>query len=191
MANELKPFGTVTSAWNTRPAAPVEGLETVETQRYVRSGDFWVLIQPRNAAGYMAKGTPVRELVARPQAEAIIAAERERANNFQAELWGCEIDLNAAKADNAALTARVKELEKDVAKREEHRGKLMKGYRGLETQLAAANKDLDRAVEWRDHDKDRAERYRKALERIAARNGIPMAGSFAAEVARAALEAQP
>ena len=61
----------------------------------------------------------------------------------------------------------------------------------LETQLAAAERARDLAVEWRDHDKDRAERYRQALERIAARSGIPMAGSFAAEVARAALEDRP
>lgn len=49
-------------------------------------------------------------------------------------------ELVKRRADNAALTARVKELEQDVAKREEHRGKLMKGYRGLETQLAMAEK---------------------------------------------------
>lgn len=131
--------------WNTRPAAPVEGLETKgwEVKRY-NNGGRWLgtalyIVKPSISS---AAPTYVEELVARSQAEAIIAAERERANNFQAELWGCEIDLNAAKADNAALTVRVKELEADVSAYILSAEDQDKRRKALETQLAAARKAL-------------------------------------------------
>ena len=139
---------------NTRPAAPVGGLETVGYQIKPKPTDQWVKdwfpSDPAPTDG--AK----RELVTRSQAEAIIAAKDAEIKQLKADLQShidgttalvdekidAEFKAVALQADNAALTARVKELEADVAKREEHRGKLMKGYRGLETQLAATKKAL-------------------------------------------------
>lgn len=128
MANELKPFGPVTSAWNTSPAAPVDGLESYEygfpSMTKVSRGGDWCL---------------------RSQAEAIIAAERAKVQHWQeqyTEMHSQFIDLaKSAEADNAALTARVKELTtvldqqlgtpcEQIAHSEE--------VKALETQLAAA-----------------------------------------------------
>lgn len=64
--------------------------------------------------------------------EALIEYYGERCPDFADGCPCCE-----AWAEFDELITRIKELENDVAKREDHRGKLMKGYRGLETQLAA------------------------------------------------------
>lgn len=99
---------------DTRPAAPVEGLETVGAT-YL--GYFY---SRANRAVWPAKA---HELVVRSQAEAIVAAERA-----EKEIAECNRDAarenfltmqksaaklleraEKAEADNAALTARVKE----------------------------------------------------------------------------------
>lgn len=74
-------------------------------------------------------------------------AQIERFRSDRAYTVGFADGHDAAEVDNAALTARVKELEKDVAKREEHRGKLMKGYRALEAKLKAANGRIEALVQ--------------------------------------------
>jgi len=75
--------------------------------------------------------------------------------------------LNEVIADNAAQAARVTELEDMLLKRQK---RYERRVVDLEAKLAAAE---------------------KALERIAARDGIPLAGSFAAEIACAYLETKP
>ncbi|WP_408914038.1 hypothetical protein [Brucella pseudogrignonensis] len=233
----------VLEASDTRPAAPVDGLE--------RYGEDW----DEGTGKLMIVELSCGEYVRFDQAEAVIAAERAaipilKGTAFKSgdgwkdttkegevcfvwnkihpapyalgqyprvgkEHWSASTEnftfepaspdevialFSDLQATNAALTARVKETEDCYLKLCEAIGvaatnaasiDASEKLRALETQLAAAEKARDLAVEWRDHDKDRAERYLQALERIAARSGIPMAGSFAAEVARAALEAKP
>jgi hypothetical protein len=133
---------------NTRPAAPVSELETVETQMrcLLQTGNHqWR--NPRlpselsfiKTNGKDETGIPyeLRELVTRSQAEYIIAAkvEQERLRfegdldkwmkiigagitGYQPEAYAlmdlaCQ-ELVNLRADNAALTARVKELEHDL-----------------------------------------------------------------------------
>lgn len=142
---------------NTRPATPVEGLETVKP--------LWGTEQAQISL-------PNDEYVTRSQAEAIIAAERAENTTLKAgikrlsdeqELLSETTDgdiisvvklaarLSEAEADNAALTSRVKELEHDLngakgnAKNASSNCIYWRGQtEALETQLAAASKALER-----------------------------------------------
>lgn len=162
------------SYWNTRPAAPVEGLET---KGYMRPEDrgqlsFWV---SKNQNAYYRE--PV---VARPQAEAIIAAERAKGEKFEKMWLDVEVENTKLKTDNEALTARFGELEKINADLCRSHGvlnvtgaKLDEQVKALETQLAAT---------------------KKALEEIAALSAIDMTLGdqlFAVTSARAALRVIP
>lgn len=134
--------GNVLRDQEARPTAPVEGLETV--------GFVHPTFVKELERGYDEIFRTVRipenwePVVTRSQAEAIIAAERNRANDFQAELWGCEIDLNAAKDENAALTARIKELsaliDGENCADPDKIDALFRRAETAETQLAAAGK---------------------------------------------------
>lgn len=182
MANECmmcKPFLNTTGfdpdcAWhgtkaqerNTRPAAPVGGLETVGAQVF-RDG-AWQTVLPFSSTLHPF---PVRGLVPRPQAKMIIASERAKYSDAMEKLVESQhetlvwqqraIDL---KADNAALTARVKELgAENVALKSDVAGSASiiehlkqradanfdkvieegKRAKALETQLAAAKKALE------------------------------------------------
>lgn len=107
----------ILEAVNTRPAAPVEGLDTVAWLKLVEhtdlEGDNFTSADEsyRGADGSF----PV---VTRSQSEAIIAAERERADAVHKADAKAFLSMNSryekAEADNAALTARVKELEGEV-----------------------------------------------------------------------------
>jgi len=179
---------TAIERWNTRPTpvAPVSPdaagkcgeLETVGVTGVMpgSSGGF-------TQAVFRSDDVPANVAVClRSQAVELLAAEIRRERDLAAKQLSEVVDRMSD--DYIALKA---ELDQAVGVIEDRSSE----YEALEAKLAAAEKDRDRAVEWRDHDKDRAERYRSALERIAARNGIPMAGSFAAEVARAALGGKP
>ncbi len=102
------------SAKNTRPAPPVEGLETVlwgNTRSLSKPHD--PIVWERMCASYPRPYYTV-ELVTRSQAEAIIAAERKQKDHFADLAERRFEELRELKADNAALTARVKELEGEV-----------------------------------------------------------------------------
>jgi len=164
-------------AWNTRPApasvedelyragmarkrnpdiagdmpdpAPVEGLETVEHHYWHDQTQEWL---PTGFPDrYRKDGVLVRELVTRPQAEAIIAAERNRAEVAVAAMVRNHQRAEKAETDNAALTARVKELEDENKSLTEewYRGlrvqqKICDRAEALEAKLAAAEKALER-----------------------------------------------
>lgn len=150
-------------AWNSRPAAPVEGLET---KAYVRSnGD---VLEFRD--GWLFDDTD--PLVTRSQAETIIAAERvwakktedmwldveaentklqadNTAERAEKKIWMEKAAIEAERvtkleADNAALTARVRELEETV--RDD-----ITFTKGLETQLAAAQIVIKSNGYWSDY----------------------------------------
>lgn len=71
--DEYLPYAEAVIRWNTRPAAPVEGLETISFQRlHPRAG--WVDCMADDVAHYKSVGQAIREGVDRSQAEAIIAA---------------------------------------------------------------------------------------------------------------------
>ncbi|WP_421565940.1 hypothetical protein [Ochrobactrum sp. EDr1-4] len=107
----------------TRPAAPVEGLETVEHQYWTPKSE-WKKGDKKFVLSAARSGETIRELVAKSQAEDIIAAERgaqqrlldiiEEANaeieSLEVEKVRLENRLLVLETDNAALTARVKEL---------------------------------------------------------------------------------
>ncbi|MCX2696669.1 hypothetical protein [Ochrobactrum chromiisoli] len=115
------------AAWNTRHAAPVEGLDTVETQMrcLLQTGNHqWR--NPRlpselsfiRANGKDEAGIPyeLRELVTRSQAEAINASKDARIEFLERVTADQETQIvkqSTLEADNAALTARVKELEEE------------------------------------------------------------------------------
>jgi len=149
----------------TRPAAPVEGLETVEAQ--VLKDGVWQTVQP---GGSLYGLRPTRGLVPRPQAEAIIAAKDAEIKQLKADLQ-THIDGTTALVDekidaefkavdlakdNAALTARVKELEaecnelvrtsNEVIGQRDHAlnlcAQMEEDKEALETQLASARKAL-------------------------------------------------
>lgn len=98
--------------WNTRPAAPVEGLETVK-QELLGSVKFFDDFPPsiQNMANIRVVEAAHKYV---EKAEAIIAA-KERERNDSCKAWRDAFDsmhrrAMDAEADNAALTARVKEL---------------------------------------------------------------------------------
>lgn len=139
--------------WNTRPAAPVEGVETAG-YRVVNNGLVGLNTKKPDATA-LNSGILAEELVKRSQAEAIIAAKDARIAELKKSLTDREWISNKHnehrakyKADNATLTARVKGLEAE-------RGEALKGNRyaqleriatkraeALETQLAAAEGTL-------------------------------------------------
>lgn len=129
-------------------AAPVEGLEIVGHQ-YGHPHSFtghvmWSFKETWMGVQYTQK----RELVVRSQAEAIIAAEVKREREL-AEKQLSEVvnrmsdDYLVLKADNAALTARVKELEKLCNDTEAEALGYASDKAELEAKLAAANKALE------------------------------------------------
>ncbi|MFI3904003.1 Lar family restriction alleviation protein [Ochrobactrum sp. S1502_03] len=111
------------TAWNTRPAAPVDGLKTVTYRgKYIADGNGAWDHYPSADVSFDPDKYEQEALVTRSQAEAIIAAK-------DADNAALIHDLNRIKDhetelvnDNAALTERVK---------------------ALETQLAAAKKALE------------------------------------------------
>lgn len=127
------------TAWNTRPSAPVEGLENLGFQSL--DGETWVR---------------------RSQAEAVIAAKDEEllslsnSLTFTDKLASQRLErAEKAEADNAALTARIKELEEqvrfhvdDAVKNWNEATKQEDRAEALETQLAAAEKALERIVKY-------------------------------------------
>ncbi|MFC7067401.1 hypothetical protein [Brucella rhizosphaerae] len=145
MATAIAMIRELAGSLNTRPAAPVEGLETVAYQYKIpRNGHWDNLPSDWTADECKAYGKyETRELVTLTQAEAIIAAKDESIKDakLSRDDWKkLAIDLGA---DNAALTARVKELEliRDSHSRDTLQALLEK--QALETQLTAARKALD------------------------------------------------
>lgn len=161
------------AAWNTRPAAPVEGLETKAWNcMYPTYGHF--TLKEHEAKQAIEDCATVEALAPRSQAEVIIAAkvEKERLRfegdldkwmqiigagitGYQPEAYAlmdmaCQ-ELVKLRADNAALTARVKELvtERDEALLGNRYAQLermaAKRAEALETQLAAATNLLRRS----------------------------------------------
>ena len=159
--DEYLPYAEAVIRWNTRPAAPVEGLETVKWQ--VKDfADSWFTVDNELGAQAAAEhyGSLVRELVTRSQAEAIIAAKEEAVKsriNYWSEHYAQQHDrAEKAEDENAALTARVKELDgecNDLVKRNNDAVATIDNWinscaasdekvQALETQLAAARKAL-------------------------------------------------
>ena len=178
------------SAWNTRPAAPVEGLETI-CIAHSWDGHGYQYIDSGSGSDWQTRHVG-EELVPRSQAEAIIAAERSIRKTAEQRLAQSQDDLKQARADNAALTARVKELEKinanlmgDDEDKPRYTTKRLKqeitrATEALETQLAAARKALEGIASFKEKDgKDAATREWNR------------AGLYASGIARAALEAKP
>ncbi|WP_181153670.1 Lar family restriction alleviation protein [Brucella pituitosa] len=157
------------SYWNARPVAPVEGLEHAGWQRnHPPAG--WLDCREEDVPHYRKHGQEVREVSPRSQAEAIIAAEREDYEEVladkrrltrlldvamhgeegaakQASLCDLIEPAKRMRADNAALTARVKELEAQLAEWEKADRLVAKALwekkvESLEIQLAAARKAL-------------------------------------------------
>lgn len=155
------------------PAAADTGLETVG---YVTPG--W-LAKHCSAHTISAQLTPAwtEAVVTRSQAEELLAEKDKTIALAETTMIEMHQDLNKLEADNAALTARIKELEKECddfcadlnQERKSHESAHNRAE-DLKAKLAAAE---------------------KSLERIAARDGIPLAGSFAAEIACAYLETKP
>lgn len=103
---------------NTRPATPVEGLETVryEIIETLPSGSTrWKCVEHEHHANSVAQmlehPTVVNALVHRSQAEAIIAAKDETIRRQDIALRSALLEVERLKTDNAALTAWVKYLE--------------------------------------------------------------------------------
>lgn len=177
---------TAARDWNTRPAAPVEGLETVRWEVFTR--DNWHSDHPQSWATRKQEGRKVRELVTRPQAETIIAskdAEIDRLQKINAMIMGDdenapryttkrlkqevervtqvmrgeasdrEAHVKTLEADNAALTARVKELENRAEVAEYKLDQAINTVQPMiiqraeraETQLAEAEKVREAAIE--------------------------------------------
>jgi hypothetical protein len=99
----------VVDCMNTRPAPSDAdtGLVTVEYQFKPGGNDYWTNTTAHNFPGYKAKGWQTRELCDRSQAEELLAAERGKVAALTQA-------IAHETADNAALTARVKELEADL-----------------------------------------------------------------------------
>ncbi len=129
---------------NTRPAAPVEGLERYDLED-----------QSQFNEGCYMRPDETGEYVRYEKAEAIIAAERaakekadKRVEFLLKQISRAADERKAIEADNAALTARV--ARDDAAFQE-----LIKlgkeadtKFEALETQLAAARKALERVVKY-------------------------------------------
>lgn len=147
------------------PAATDTGLVTVAWQRNIGGSDVenWVshFILDLDAA----LGCPVRELVTRSQAVELLAAERAEKEIAERANERCLKETSKLRADNAALTARVKELEginanlmgddedkpRYTTKRLKH--EIARATEALEAKLAAAQEALE---PFADHAKERA-----------------------------------
>jgi len=160
MSNEVEKevsesFDRAIAAWNTRPVAPVEGLETISFQRF-HPGAGWVDCMADYVAHYKSVGQAIREGVDRSQAEAIIAAKDKLISDLRLEIESLSaivstgIDdvagasLDDLEADNAALTARVKRLDTPYNPMAE--ALATDKVKTLEAKLAAAEKALARAA---------------------------------------------
>lgn len=125
--------------WNTRRAAPVEGLVT----------ELWATYAQDGRMTYTTTNTPesgITEYVTRSQAEAIIAAERAEVSSlsqlcisYRSDIDGFIEQVSDLQTDNAALTARVKELEETV--RDD-----IKFAKALETKLSSLTEQLKKVV---------------------------------------------
>lgn len=112
----------------TRPSAPVERLETIG---YVHRGTAGLLMEGAVSKAVIVPkpgGDFKHPVVFAEQAEAIIAAERARYHALEEIAAGLVERTDKAEADNAALTARVKELE------EKNKSLTEEWYRGLRVQ---------------------------------------------------------
>ncbi|MCO7736394.1 hypothetical protein NJB95_07185 [Brucella intermedia] len=89
------------------PAATDTGLETVRKEYRFPMRDKWEL-QPKM---FGMDAVEERFLVLRSQAEGLLAAEREAQQRLLDIIEEANDDKEALEADNAALTARIKELE--------------------------------------------------------------------------------
>lgn len=145
--------GTLIDEGTTRPDAPVERLETVAWQMQHRTGtwsDNISFIRSHAVRDWANDGFAYRALVTRSQAEAIIAAQAEHIATLESSLEAMEKRAQEAEADNAALTARVKELEAELGQTVRKLncdnaeqfwkaiGKFNSRAEALETQLAVA-----------------------------------------------------
>lgn len=178
MANELKPCpfcGAAATRWNTRRAAPVDGLDTVEWQYWTPKSE-WKTTDKEFVLRAARSGEAIRELVAKTQAEVIIAAKDRLlsasdtvAQQLQNQIVTLTLKSEDLEADNAALTARVRRIadaQSNVVLIDDvgHyvNDAVSAHIKALETQLAAAEKALkpfadhakERVVdepEWRDN----------------------------------------
>ena len=97
---------------------------------------------------YRKDGFSVRELVTRSQAEELLAAEIRRERDL-AEKQLSEVvdrmsdDYLALKADNAALTARIKVQDQEISDQSDMIADQLKMTEALEAKLAAAEKALE------------------------------------------------
>ncbi|MCX2697868.1 hypothetical protein [Ochrobactrum chromiisoli] len=134
----------------TRRGAAVEGLETVAVQYEVTASN-WTLLKP-----VISEPKNRRELVIRSQAEAIISAERSIRKTAEQRLAQSQDDLKQARANNAALTARVNGFEgflddlaeilgceRDIGDVVNELDAINNRAEALEAQLAAARKALE------------------------------------------------
>ena len=137
----------------TRPAAPVEGLETIG---YVHRGTAALLMEGAVSKAVLVQkpgGDFKHPVVFAEQAEAIIAAIkadcRKVVEDYHTLATNASKRADDLEADNAALTARVKDLER-INKTQATSAEVIfsaatndaKKIRPLETQLAAARKGL-------------------------------------------------
>lgn len=128
-------------ALNTRPAAPVGGLET---KAHMLDDGRLILVGFYDPS--FAKKHTSEELVTRTQAEAIIAAERAKKEKANArvefllkQISKAAEERKALEAENAALTARVEELEETV--RDD-----INFVKALETKLSMLTEQLKKVV---------------------------------------------
>lgn len=143
-------------AWADSKAPPTTGkcgeLETVahihyrndnSMKRFVtdilkhnpENSDFWINEEARNAH-------TIHPLVTRSQAEELLAAKDQLIQSLNIVVDNFKSRTNALKADNAALTARVKELRIDRAAWEAVATDIRKQAKALEAKLTAAEKAL-------------------------------------------------
>jgi hypothetical protein len=159
------------TAWNTRPAAPVEGLERYSLEEWNPVPRHYSYIEPDVNGDY----------VRFEQAEELLAAANNDTLAAEAELHIVRNDLSKqmsivrttredreiyrnraekAEADNAALTVRVTELEETV--RDD-----ITFAKGLKNQLAADRKAL------RNIDEDEGAPFRIKVHALATLEGEP------------------
>lgn len=149
---------------NTRPAAPVEGLERYDISmfgngavemgggEYVRYDQAVAIIAAKDVALTKEEADHTRSLEERDRYHDIADKLAQAiADRYQADIgehsnindpWKNALDL--IEADNAALTARVKEAEQIAVYETAVAQAEIDGRKALETQLAAARK----ALEW-------------------------------------------
>ncbi len=141
-------------AWNTRPDTNADELEAIVKQAMQ---DEWEEIcadtgchplDIEHGRGRRLSFIPLHWASAvsasvRSQAGAIIAAKENKIHDMRFEILNQLDKVATLEADNAALTARVKELEADVSAYILSAEDQDKRRKALETQLAAAKKALE------------------------------------------------